>query len=162
MRSERPDLGSEKPDLGSEKPDLGSERPDLGSEGPDLRSERPALRSERPAWRSERLDLGLRGGCWTLTSDRKNCPVWNHRSSTPPGPLPKKEQKKRGKNDRGTKPSSGERDEIPHMMQRQQRKKTSIREEWQRLKSLHEVKTVEEQNLRRKEKKKKNCWCNSL
>ena len=59
-------LGSERPELGSGRPDLGSARPDLGSES-----------------------LVLRLG-WTLTSDRKNCLVWNHWSSAPPGPLPKK------------------------------------------------------------------------
>ena len=106
MRSETPDLGSEKPDLGSERPDLGlvgpdlrserpalrSERPDLGSERPDLRSQRLDLRSQRPALRSQRPDLGLWGGVDTDIRS-ENCPVWNHRSSTPPGPLPKKREK---------------------------------------------------------------------
>ena len=65
------------PDLGSEKPDLGSERSDLGSERPDLRSERPYLR--------------LGGGETYVRTLEKIalCGKWNHRSSAPPGPLPK-------------------------------------------------------------------------
>ena len=57
--------------------DSGSERSDLGSERSDLRSERP--------------DLRLLGGGRRNTSSEKNCPVWNHRSSAPPRPLPKNE-----------------------------------------------------------------------
>ena len=56
------------------RPDLGSERSDLGSERPDLGSDRPVSR--------------LPGGGRTETGE--NCPMWNHRSSAPPGPLPKK------------------------------------------------------------------------
>ena len=34
--------------------------------------------------------MKLWGGEDMEKPDRKNCPVWNHRSSAPPGPLPKK------------------------------------------------------------------------
>ena len=66
-------------------------RPNLGSERPDIGSERSNLGSERPDWGSDWSDLGLEGG----DSNRKletgeNRPVWNHRSSAPPGPLPKR------------------------------------------------------------------------
>ena len=71
----RPDFGSERPDFGSEKPDFGSERPDFGSERPDFRSGKPGLR--------------LGGGTDGRTETGENCPMWNHRSSAPPGPLPK-------------------------------------------------------------------------
>ena len=57
--------------LGPERPDLGSERPDLGSERLDFKSGRPGLK--------------LQGG----DGNRKNYPMWNHRSSVPLGPLPK-------------------------------------------------------------------------
>ena len=76
MRSNRPALRSERPDLGSKRPDLGSERPDLGSEWPDLGSERPDLRLE-----------GRGDGRKTETGE--NCPLRNHRSLAPPGPLHK-------------------------------------------------------------------------
>ena len=89
MGSEKPDLGSGRPDLGSERPDLGSGRPDLRSEKPDLGSERSDLESKRPDLGSERLYLRL-GGDGRKTETGENCPMWNHRSSAPPGPLPKK------------------------------------------------------------------------
>ena len=63
-------MGSKRSGVKSERPDLGSERPVLGSERPDLWSER------------------LWGGDKNETPDRKNCPVWEHRSSVPPRPLP--------------------------------------------------------------------------
>ena len=85
--SERQDFRSERSDLRSERPDLRSERSDLRSERPDLRSERPDLRSERSDLRSERV---LKGGTYGRTETGENRPVWNHRSSAPPGPLPKK------------------------------------------------------------------------
>ena len=81
MGTERPEFGSGRPDLGSDRPDLGSERPYLGSKGLHLQSGRPVLR--------------LRGGGGTdgqtdrRTETGENCPMWNHRSSAPPGPLPK-------------------------------------------------------------------------
>ena len=86
-------MGSEKPDLGSGRPDLGSERPDLRSEKPDLGSERSDLESKRPDLGSLRLYLRLGGGGGRTdgrTETGENCPMWNHRSSAPPGPLPKK------------------------------------------------------------------------
>ena len=91
MGSEKPDLGSGRPDLGSERPDLGSGRPDLRSEKPDLGSERSDLESKRPDLGSERLYLRLGGGGGRTdgrTETGENCPMWNHRSSAPPGPLP--------------------------------------------------------------------------
>ena len=90
MWSERPEMGSERPDFGFEMPNFGFERPDLGSERLDLGSKRPDLGSER-------TNLRRGGGEIDETPDQKNCPVWNHRSSTPPGPLPK-----RGPTDRRT------------------------------------------------------------
>ena len=96
MGSEKPDLGSGRPDLGSERPDLGSGGPDLRSEKPDLGSERSDLESKRPDLGSERLYLRLGGGGDGRTDRRtetgENCPMWNHRSSAPPGPLPKRKQ----------------------------------------------------------------------
>ena len=78
-------------DLGSEKPDLETERSDLGAERPDLGSERPEMRSERPDLGSKGLHFEALGeGGWTENGNWKICPVWNHRSSAPPGPLPKK------------------------------------------------------------------------
>ena len=84
MGCERRDLGSGRPDLRSEKPDLGSERSNLESKRPDLGSERPLFE----AW----------GGGGRTDGKRKpetgeNCPMWNHRSSAPPGPLPKIEER---------------------------------------------------------------------
>ena len=75
MGSKRPNLGSQSPILRSERPNLRFDRPDLGSQSLNLRSRRPSSR----LWE---------GG----TDGRKpeNFPVWNHRSSAPPGPLPKK------------------------------------------------------------------------
>ena len=64
---------------------------DLGSERPDLRSERPDLRCETPDLGPHRPDKRL-GGEEAETLDQKNCPVWNHRLSTPPRPLPKNNQ----------------------------------------------------------------------
>ena len=81
-------MGSEKLDLGSGRPDFESERPDLRSGRPDLRSEKPDLGSERSDLGSERLYLRLGGDGRTETVE--NCPMWNHMSSAPPGPLPKK------------------------------------------------------------------------
>ena len=64
---------------------MGSGRPDLGSDRPDWGSERPILRPRR-------LFSRLRGGTDGRTDgNRKICPMWNHRSSAPPGPLPKKQ-----------------------------------------------------------------------
>ena len=80
LRLERSELGLEKLVLGSERSDLGSGRLDYGSERPDLESERPYLR----LWG---------GGDVRKTETGENCPMWNHRSSAPPGPLPKKETK---------------------------------------------------------------------
>ena len=82
---ERSNLGSEKPDLESGRPDLGSERPDLGSERPDWGTERLDLGSERP-----NLRFGGGGGRTYLrkTETEETCPMWNHRSSASPGPLP--------------------------------------------------------------------------
>ena len=62
------------------RPDLGSDRSDLGSERPDMGSERPYLRLAGGGGRTD--------GRKTETGE--NCPMWNHRSSAPPGPLPKK------------------------------------------------------------------------
>ena len=97
MGSEKPDLGSGRPDLGSERPDLGSGRPDLRSEKPDLGSERSDLESKRPDLGSERLYLRLGGGGDGRTENGnqtgENCPMWNHTSSAPPGPLPKRGRK---------------------------------------------------------------------
>ena len=64
-----------------------SERPDLGSNRPDLGSERPNLKSRRLSYR-----LWEGGGQTDGWMDRngKNCPMWNHRSSAPPGLRPKK------------------------------------------------------------------------
>ena len=59
-----------------ELPDFGSQRPEFGSQRPDLESERPYLR----LWG---------GGDVRKTETGENCPMWNHRSSAPPGPLPK-------------------------------------------------------------------------
>ena len=56
----------------------------LRSERSDLRSVRQDLRSERSDLRSERQDL--KGGMET----GENRPAWNHRSSAPLGPLPKR------------------------------------------------------------------------
>ena len=92
MGSEKPDLGSGRPDLGSERPDLGSGRPDLRSEKPDLGSERSDLESKRPDLGSERLYLRLGGG-GGRTETGENRPVWNHKSSAPPGPLPMRNDK---------------------------------------------------------------------
>ena len=95
MGSVKPDVGSERADFSSERLDIGSGRPDLGSEWPDLRSERPDLGSERPNLRL------WEGGDGTETG--KNCPMWDHRSSAPPGPLPKKEDKQGERRRRGKK-----------------------------------------------------------
>ena len=70
-------------DFGSEMLNLGSERPDLGFEGPDLGSKGLHLQPGR-------LVLRLGGGRRPETGE--NCPMWNHRSSAPSGPLPKKEE----------------------------------------------------------------------
>ena len=72
LTSERPNLVSERSDLRSEKPDLGSKRLDFGAGGLDLRSEGTCVR----------------GGQREIETERKR-PMWNHRSSAPPGPLPK-------------------------------------------------------------------------
>ena len=100
MRSERPDLGPGRSDLRSGRPDSRSGRPDLRSKRPDLGPGRPNLGPERSDLRSGRSDLRFRrpdlrswGGGQRKRKgkqkERKNCPVWNHRSSAPPGPLPK-------------------------------------------------------------------------
>ena len=105
MGSEKPDLGSGRPDLGSERPDLGSGRPDWRSEKPDLGSVKSDLGSERPDLGSERLYLRLGGGGGRTdgrTETGENCPMWNHRSSAPPGPLPKKENVTDRPTNRGT------------------------------------------------------------
>ena len=89
VRSERSDLRSERPDLRSERSDLRSERPDLRSERPDLRSERSDLRSEKQDLRSKGGDVRTDGRTDGRNSETgENRPVWNHRSSAPPGPLP--------------------------------------------------------------------------
>ena len=51
----------------------------MRSERSDLRSDKPDLRSGRSDLRFKRQDLS-----------GENCPVWNLRSSAPPGPLPKR------------------------------------------------------------------------
>ena len=71
-------MGSERSVLGSERPDLVSERPDLGSKGLHLQSGRLVLRRWGGRTYVRKTETG------------KNCPMWNHRSSAPPGPLPKK------------------------------------------------------------------------
>ena len=67
---------------------MGSGRPDLGSDRPDWGSERPILRPRRLFSR-----LGGGGQMDGRTDgNRKICHMWNHRSSAPPGPLPKKDE----------------------------------------------------------------------
>ena len=41
--------------------------------------------------------MRLWGGTYGRTETGENCPMWNHRSSAPPGPLPKKENRKEKK-----------------------------------------------------------------
>ena len=82
-----PNSGPERSDFRSGRPDLKSRRSDLRSERPDLKPERPDLRPGKPNLGPERSDLRSVGG---EREARKNCPVWNHRSSAPPWPLPKK------------------------------------------------------------------------
>ena len=79
-------MGSERPDRGTERSKLSSGRPDLGSDRPDWGSERLFLRPRRP---SSRLGGGQTDG--RTDGNRKICPMWNHRSSAPPGPLTKKD-----------------------------------------------------------------------
>ena len=90
MGSERPDLGSGRPNLGFERPDLRSVRSDLGSERPDMGSEGPYLRLAGGG--DGQTDRRTHGH----TETGENCPMWNHRSSAPPGPLPKKHNEMRG------------------------------------------------------------------
>ena len=79
MGSERPYLRPEWSDLGSVRPDLGSKRPYLESKGLHLQFGRSVLR--------------LRGGGEVRkTETGEYCPMWNHRSSAPPGSLPKNGQ----------------------------------------------------------------------
>ena len=68
---------------------MGSGRPDLGSDRPDWGSERPILRPRRLF---SRLGGGQTDGRTDGRTDgnRKICPMWNHRSSAPPGLLPRK------------------------------------------------------------------------
>ena len=74
---------------------MGSGRPDLGSDRPDWGSERPILRPRRLF---SRLGGGTDGRTDGRTDgNRKICPMWNHRSSAPPGPLPKKTRRKKEK-----------------------------------------------------------------
>ena len=77
MGSERPYLGPEWSDLGSVRPDLETKRPYLGSKGLHLQFGRSVLR----LWG---------GGDVRKTETGENCPMWNHRSLAPLGPLPKK------------------------------------------------------------------------
>ena len=83
-------MGSERPNLGSQSPILRSERPNLGFDRPDLGSQRLNLRSRRPSSRLWEGGTDGRTDGWT-DGNRKNRPMWNHRSSAPPGPLPKRE-----------------------------------------------------------------------
>ena len=111
LGTERLDLGSKRPDLGSERPDLRSARPYIGSERPDfsdLGSERSVLGSERPDLGSKGLHLqsGRLGGD-VRTETGENCPMWNHRSSAPPGPLPPP------KKDMSSKVAPGQRYPMP-------------------------------------------------
>ena len=112
---ERPDLGSERSDWGSERPASGFERLHfgseacLGSERPNLGSEKPDLGSGRPDLGSERLYLRLGGG-GGRTETGENCPMWNHRSSAPTGPLPKKGE---GKETSHPRIAHGQRNPMP-------------------------------------------------
>ena len=64
--------------LGSEKPDLGFKTHDMGFETPHLASFEALAGGDRKTDRRK-------------TETGENCPMWNHRSSAPPGPLPKKD-----------------------------------------------------------------------
>ena len=108
MWSERSNLGSQRPNFWCERLYLRPEIPDFGPWSPDFGSERPDQRSEWPNLGLYRLDFGpgkpsLRfwGGTDRRTDRHtetgENCSMWNHRSSAPPGPLPKKCGKERKK-----------------------------------------------------------------
>ena len=74
-----------------ERPGLRPERLDLKPERLNLRPERPDLRFQRPDLRPERPDEGARGVTNKRTNERKS-PVF-YRTSSPSGPLPKKDCK---------------------------------------------------------------------
>ena len=60
----------------------------------DFRHKKADLRPERADLRPQRADLRPRmalGGTLDGETEKQNCPMWNHRSSAPPGPLPKRE-----------------------------------------------------------------------
>ena len=80
LRAERPNLRFKRPDIGLQRPGLGSGRSDLGSDWPEMRSERPDFGSK-----GLYFEAGGKDGKW-----KPDKFVWNHRSSSPPGPLPKK------------------------------------------------------------------------
>ena len=99
MRSERLDLGSESPYLGLRGLIWGLKsltwglRPDL-----DLRGLIWGLKGL--IWGLRGLVQGLEEGGWK-TETREICPMWNHRSSIPPGPLPKRDRPTDGWTNRG-------------------------------------------------------------
>ena len=95
---------------------MGLKRLELGSEATNLGSEKPDLGLGDLIWGFRGMIWGLRGLIWSVrcliygvkgfigamglirsegggrkTETGENRPVWNHRSSAPPGPLPKKE-----------------------------------------------------------------------
>ena len=65
----------------------------------DFRHKKADLRPERADLRPQRADLRPRmapgGGTQNGETEKQNCPMWNHRSSAPLGPLPKKRQRQR-------------------------------------------------------------------
>ena len=95
LRLERADFRPDKAYLRSGIADLRLERAyfrpekaDWRSRKADLRLERADFRPEKADWRSKRPDLSLGGGTEDGETEKQNCPMWNHRSSTPPGLLP--------------------------------------------------------------------------
>ena len=89
----RPGLRPENLNLKPEKPNLRPERPGLRPEKLDLRPERPNLRSQRPDLRPEGPDGGRNKRTNEQTNKRKNkSPPVFYRTSSPLGPLPKKEK----------------------------------------------------------------------
>ena len=94
LRPEKPNLRPERPVLRPERLDLRLERPNLRPERLDLRPERPYLRSQRPNLRPEGPDGGdERTNKRTDGRTNESPPVF-YRTSSPSGPLPKKEIRK--------------------------------------------------------------------